>query len=71
MANTGPNTPKRPKKVIRPEEMVKFSWGGNTQEWEEEADQLMHTLQDQVDNQESDEELENKIEYGLRWNYWH
>jgi len=66
-----PNTKKRPKKVIRPEELINFSWGGTTQQWEEQADQIMHVLQDQLDNQESDEELQNKIEYGLRWNYWH
>lgn len=64
------HTKKRPKKVIHPEEMVNFSWGGNTQEWEEEADQVMHVLQDQLDNQESDEEIKRKIEYGTRWNYW-
>lgn len=63
-------TKKRPKKVIHPEEMTNFSWGGNTQEWEEEADQVMHVLQDQLDNQESDEEIKRKIEYGTRWNYW-
>ncbi len=70
MENKGPNTEKRPKKVIRPEEMINFSWGGTTQEWEEEADQVMHVLQDQLDNQESDEELKRKIEYGTRWHYW-
>ncbi|MCK9267087.1 MAG: hypothetical protein M0P14_00005 [Alkaliphilus sp.] len=58
-----PHTKKRPKKVVRPEKMIKFSWGGTTQEWEEEADQVMHILQDQLDDQESDEELQNKIDY--------
>jgi len=71
MADIDLHPEKRPKKVIHPEEMVNFSWGGNTQEWEEEADQVMHVMQDQIDNQESDEELRKKIEYGLRWNYWH
>ncbi len=70
MAKTGQHTNKRPKKVVRPENLVKFSWGGNTQEWEEEADQLMNVLQDQLDNQESDEELENKIEYGMFDDYY-
>jgi len=71
MPNTGPHTQKRPKKIIHPEEMVSFSWGGNTQEWEEEADQVMHVLQDQLDNQESDEELRSKIEYGRRGDYYY
>jgi len=71
MPNTGPHTQKRPKKIIRPEEMVSFSWGGNTQEWEEEADQVMHVMQDQLDNQESDEELRSKIEYGRRGDYYY
>lgn len=65
-----PNTEKRPKKVIHPKEMIKFSWGGTTQEWEEEADQVMHILQDQLDNQESDEELQNKIDYARKKHYW-
>lgn len=60
------NTKKRPKKIIRPEELSDFSWGGTTQEWEEEADQVMHVLQDQLDRQESDEELQNKINYARR-----
>ncbi|MDI9475506.1 MAG: hypothetical protein ACOX0L_04215 [Natronincolaceae bacterium] len=58
-----PNTEKRPKKVTPPREMIGFTWGGTTQEWEEEADQVMHILQDQLDRQESDEELQNKINY--------
>ena len=58
-----PNTGKRPKKVVRPKEMIKFSWGGTTQEWEEEAEQVMHILQDQLDDQESDKESQNKIDY--------
>ncbi len=64
------DTKKRPKKIIRPEEMISFSWGGTTQEWEEEADQVMHILQDQLDNQESDEELQKKIDYALKRHYW-
>lgn len=64
------NTKKRPKKVVPPEEMINFSWGGTTPEWEEQADQVMNVLQDQLDSQESDEERKNKIEYGRRWNYW-
>ncbi|SDK39384.1 hypothetical protein [Natronincola ferrireducens] len=64
------NTNKRKRKLVPPSEMVHFSWGGRTQEWEEEADQIMHTLQDQLDNQESKEELKKKIEYGKQKQYW-
>lgn len=67
----GFNTPKLPKKITPLRDMISFSWGGNTQEWEEEADQVMHILQDQLDDQISDEELQNQIDYALRWNYWH
>ena len=64
------NTRKKPKKIVPPEEMVQFSWGGRTQEWEEEADQIMHTLQDQIDNQETQKELKKKIEYAKQKQYW-
>ncbi|MCC5910470.1 MAG: hypothetical protein JJT76_08545 [Clostridiaceae bacterium] len=61
---------KKKKKIKPPEEMVHFSWGGRTQEWEEEADQIMHALQDQVDEQETKEESKKKIEYGKQKQYW-
>ena len=60
------NTKKKSKKVVPSKEMIKFSWGGTTQEWEEEADQVMHILQDQLDDQETDEELHNKIDYARK-----
>ena len=58
------------KRVRRPSEMVSFKWGGRTQEWEEESEQIMNTLQDQIDDRETNEELERKIEYGTRRQYW-
>lgn len=64
------DTEKRPKKVIRPEEITSFSWGGTTPGWKDEADRVMHILQDQLDNQESDEELRKKINYALKRHYW-
>lgn len=51
-------------------ELVHFSWGGKTQEWEEEADQIMNFFQDKLDEGESDKEKEEKIRYGKRKNYW-
>ncbi len=50
--------------------LVHFSWGGQTQEWEEEADQIMNYLQDKLDRKESDSEKSNKIEYGKYKHYW-
>lgn len=59
------------KKKIQPRsKLVHFSWGGQTQEWEEEADQIMNFLQDQEDFKESKEEKEKKIEYGTQKQYW-
>jgi hypothetical protein len=51
-------------------ELVHFSWGGKTQEWEEEADQIMNYLQDQLDRKEIDDEKKSKIRYGKRKQYW-
>ncbi|TCO80022.1 hypothetical protein [Marinisporobacter balticus] len=49
---------------------VHFKWGGTTSDWEEEAAQMMDYLQDQLDDQESQEEKEKKIEYGTQKQYW-
>ncbi len=65
-----PHIPKKPKEIVPPEDMVHFKWGGRTQEWEEEADQYMHTLQDQIDRQETEEEKKKKIEYAKQKFYW-
>ncbi|SES63622.1 hypothetical protein SAMN05660297_00022 [Natronincola peptidivorans] len=64
------DTKKKKKRIVPPEELVHFSWGGRTQEWEEEADQVMHTLQDQLEDQETKEEIKKKIEYGKQKQYW-
>lgn len=66
-----PGTKKKDKKVIPSEEMPNFSWGGTTPDWEKEADKVMHVLQDQIDDQETQRELKNKVDYGKRWQYWH
>ncbi|WP_432409305.1 hypothetical protein [Wukongibacter sp. M2B1] len=50
--------------------LVHFSWGGQTQEWEEEADQIMNFKQDQLDDKEPKKEKEKKIEYGTQQQYW-
>ncbi len=47
-----------------------FQWGGTTPQWEEEADQVMHYLQDQLDQKETDKEKKRKIQYGKRKQYW-
>ncbi|AOY77523.1 hypothetical protein [Clostridium formicaceticum] len=65
-----PHRDKKKKIITPPRDMVHFSWGGRTQEWEEEADQIMHILQDQIDNQETQEEIKKKIEYGKQKQYW-
>ncbi|QUH26838.1 hypothetical protein [Serpentinicella alkaliphila] len=65
-----PHTEKDKKNIKPTEEIPKFSWGGRTQEWEEESEQLMHYMQDQIDNQERDEELNKKIEYAKQKQYW-
>lgn len=65
-----PHTHKDKKNIKPTEEITKFSWGGRTQEWEEESEQLMHDLQDQIDNQERNEELNKKIEYAKQKQYW-
>lgn len=65
-----PHTDKKRKIVFPPEDYVHFKWGGRTQEWEEEADQIMHTLQDQIDLQETEEEKKKKIEYAKQKFYW-
>ena len=58
-------------KNMKPEsKLVRFSWGGSTHEWEEEADQIMNYLQDQLDRKESAKEKEKKIEYGKQKQYW-
>lgn len=51
-------------------DLVHFSWGGKTQEWEEEADQIMNFFQDQLDGNESSKEKEKKIQYGKQKYYW-
>lgn len=61
---------KRRKVVLPPEEFIKFQWGGRTQEWEEEADQNMHKLQDQIDLTESDDEKKKKLQYAKQKQYW-
>ncbi|KAB3533234.1 hypothetical protein [Alkaliphilus serpentinus] len=63
-------TDKKRKKVTPPEDMIRFQWGGRTQEWEEEADQIMHILQDQVDEEETEKEKKKKIEYAKEKKYW-
>ncbi|SCX91818.1 hypothetical protein [Alkaliphilus peptidifermentans] len=65
-----PHTNKKKKKIVPPEDMVQFKWGGRTQEWEEEADQIMHVLQDQIDDSETAEEKKKKIEYAKQKQYW-
>ncbi len=56
---------------IKPKsELVHFSWGGRTQEWEEEADQIMNFFQDQLDEREPTKEKERKISYGKQKHYW-
>ncbi|MBM7614628.1 hypothetical protein [Alkaliphilus hydrothermalis] len=65
-----PHIKKKEKEIVSPNEMVHFKWGGRTQEWEEEADQVMHTLQDQIDEQETNEEKRKKIEYAKQKQYW-
>ncbi|RKD27631.1 hypothetical protein [Caminicella sporogenes] len=50
--------------------LVHFSWGGTTHEWEEEADQIMHYLQDKLDSKEDDIEKEKKIQYASQKQYW-
>lgn len=65
-----PHIDKKKKVITPPEEMIQFKWGGRTQEWEEEADQIMHTLQDQVDEVETEEEKKKKIEYAKEKKYW-
>ena len=60
---------KKDLKIIRPEEMISFSWGG-TIRMGRRSHQVMHILQDQLDNQESDEELQKKIDYALKRHYW-
>ncbi len=51
-------------------ELIHYSWGGRTQEWEEESDQIMHFLQDKLDRKEDDSEKEQKIQYGKYKHYW-
>lgn len=58
-----PHTNKKKKEIIPPSEIEGFSWGGNTVEWEEQAEKFMQALQNQIDNQESEEEIQKKIEY--------
>ena len=65
-----PHIKKKKKIVEPPEKMTHFQWGGRTQEWEEEADQIMHVLQDQIDDRETLEEKKKKIEYGKQKQYW-
>ena len=50
--------------------LVRFSWGGTTQEWEEEADQIMNYLQDIKDENESKDEKEKSIQEYKRKQYW-
>ncbi len=61
---------KKKKVILPPEEFIRFQWGGRTQEWEEEADQIMHKLQDQIDLNETEEEKKKKIEYAKQKQYW-
>jgi len=65
-----PNTEKDKKNFLSNKDIPKFSWGGRTQEWEEESEQLMHYMQDQIDDQESNEVLNKKIEYAKQKQYW-
>ncbi len=65
-----PHIDKKKKKFVQNEDLVHFKWGGRTQEWEEEADQIMHTLQDQIDDQETELEKKKKIEYAKQKFYW-
>lgn len=51
-------------------ELVHFSWGGRTQEWEEEADQVMNYIQDQLDEKETNKEKDKKIQELKRKHYW-
>ncbi|WZL74659.1 hypothetical protein QBE52_08205 [Clostridiaceae bacterium 35-E11] len=52
------------------DKLVHFKWGGTTTQWEEEADQIMNHLQDQLDDKETKEEKERKIQYGKQKQYW-
>jgi hypothetical protein len=50
--------------------LLSFQWGGTTPQWEEEAAQVMHYLQDQLDKKETDTEKERKIQYAKQKQYW-
>lgn len=52
------------------EKLIPFKWGGTTSQWEEQADQFMNYLQDQLDDKETDEEKERKIQFGKQKQYW-
>ncbi|QEK12342.1 hypothetical protein FQB35_08115 [Crassaminicella thermophila] len=52
------------------EKLVHFKWGGTTSQWEEEATQIMNYLQDQLDEKETKEEKERKIQYGNKKQRW-
>ena len=56
--------------TVPSKKMVHFKWGGTTHQWEEEADQIMNTLQDHLDDKETNSEKERKIQYGKQKQYW-
>lgn len=60
----------KPEKKTLKSNLVHFSWGGYTHEWEEEADQIMNYKQDRLDEKESKEEKRRKIQYGNQQQYW-
>lgn len=65
-----PDVKKNIKAAASPEKMTHFQWGGRTQEWEEEADQIMHFLQDQIDDREAYVDKKKKNQYGKQKQYW-
>lgn len=52
------------KNTVPLNQLTHFKWGGSTSQWEEEADQIMNTLQDNLDDAENSAEKRMKIQYG-------
>ncbi len=57
------DTEKKEKKPVPPDKMIHFSWGGNTREWQEEAEQIADIFKNQQDSQEKKDQLYKKTEF--------
>ncbi|SHG96443.1 hypothetical protein [Tepidibacter thalassicus] len=58
------------KKIIPPEKLTKYKWGGTTYEWMEETKEINSQIKNTQEKTKSKEKIEKEIYYGNRKQRW-